>query len=199
MSCAFNSKLVRHASNWARFVKPSLLFFLAVLAGCAHENAGSRAGKIVPVEAAAPSAPVAPATVPIDHTEQVRKDCIEGRRLICGKVLRVSPDGLVVESGYTDLLRPPLTESWIVPGTVSAHRNPAVLELNEPGTACIGLAFLTDIPKRQKVKLFDYVIIMGYPAGQYIYTPAPNVGKTIRKFAAGLDTAVRLNLQAEGK
>jgi hypothetical protein len=119
--------------------------------------------------------------------------------LICGKVLKIFPDGLVVDSGYTDLLRPPLTESWVVPATVSAHRDSAVMELNEPGTPCIGLAFLTDIPKRQNVKQFDYVILMGYPAGQYVYTPAPNVKKTIRKFSAGLDTAVRLNLQPEGK
>jgi len=47
------------------------------------------------------------------------------------------------------------------------------------------------------VKVFDYVVIMGYPAGQYVYTPAPNVKKTIRKFSGGLDAAVRLNLQAE--
>jgi hypothetical protein len=199
MSCAFNAGPVHHLPNGAKLMKPSLMLFLAVLAGCAHENTGIRSGKIAPVEAAAAPAPVAPAAVAIDHAEQVRKDCIGGRRLICGKVLRVSPDGLVVESGYTDLLRPPLTESWIVPGTVSAHRNPAVLELNEPGTPCIGLAFLTDVPKRQKVKQFDYVIIIGYPAGQYVYVPAPNVGKTIRKFSAGLDTAVRLNLQTEGK
>lgn len=133
------------------------------------------------------------------RAEQIRNECIQGRRLICGKVLKIFPDGLVVDSGYTDLLRPPLTESWVVPGTVPAHRNPAVLELNEPGTPCIGLAFLTDIPKRQPVKQFDYVILMAYPAGQYVYTPAPNVKKTIRKFSAGLETAVRLNLQSEKK
>jgi hypothetical protein len=173
-----------------------LLFFLAALAGCAHEKAVVRTQEIAPAPTAAVPAPAASASVNIDRAEQVRMECITGRRLICGKVLKVFPDGLVVDSGYTDLLRPPLTESWIVPGTVSTHRNPAVLELNEPGTPCIGLAFLTDIPKRQKVKQFDYVILMGYPAGQYIYTPAPNVEKTIRKFSAGLDTAVKLNLEA---
>jgi len=94
-------------------------------------------------------------------------------------------------------LRPPLTESWVVPGTATASRDLAVLELNEPGTPCIGLVFLTDLPKRPKVNNYDYVIITGYPAGQYIYAPAPNVEKTIRKFSAGLDTAVRLKLQIE--
>ena len=78
--------------------------------------------------------------VPAMDPEQVRTECIEGRRLICGKVLKISPDGLVVDSGYTDLVRPPLTQSWVIPGTVSASRNPAVLELKEPGAPCIGRA-----------------------------------------------------------
>lgn len=175
-----------------------LLLFVAVLAGCAHENAIVRTGEVAPADTAAPDSRE-PAAATAVRAEEVRKDCIQGRRLVCGKVLKVFPDGLVVDSGYTDLLRPPLTGSWVVPGTVTAHRNAEVLELNEPGTSCIGLAFLTDIPKRQSVKQFDYVILMGYPAGQYVYTPAPNVKKTIRKFAAGLETAVKLNLQSGKK
>ena len=172
-----------------------LLLFVAVLTGCVHENTVVRTGEVAPAETAAAPAPSRPVAAAAVRAEQIRKDCIQGRRLICGKVLKILPDGLVVDSGYTDLLRPPLTESWVVPGTVPAHRNPTVLELNDPGTPCIGLAFLTDIPKRQKVKPFDYVILMGYPAGQYVYTPAPNVKKTIRKFSAGLETAVKLNLE----
>ena len=174
-----------------------LLLLLAVLAGCAHENSGVRTGEIAPAKVAATQATLVPEAAVAVHSEQIRTDCILGRRLICGKVLKIFPDGLVVDSGYTDLLRPPLTQSWIVPGTVSASRNSAILELQEPGTPCIGLVFLTDLPKRQKVKNFDYVVIMGYPAGQYVYTPAPNVEKTVRKFSCGLDTAVRLTLQAE--
>lgn len=176
-----------------------MLCFIAVLTGCAHEKAAVRSAEPAPPETAAAPAQQSPAAVDAVRAEQIRNDCIQGRRLICGKVLKVLPDGLVVDSGYTDLLRPPLTESWVVPGTVPAHRNPAVLELNEPGTPCIGLVFLTDIPKRQKVSQFDYVILMGYPAGQYVYSPAPNIKKTIRKFSGGLATAVRLTLQSEEK
>lgn len=178
----------------AESMRRLLLLSVAVLTGCVHENSVFHTGEVAPAETAAPAPPVPPADSAV-RAEQIRKDCIQSRRLICGKVLKIFRDGLVVDSGYTDLLRPPLTESWVVPGTVPAHRNAAVLELNEPGTPCIGLAFLTDIPKRQTVKQFDYVILMGYPAGQYIYTPAPNVEKTIRKFSAGLETAVNLNLQ----
>jgi hypothetical protein len=173
------------------------LLFLMLLAGCAHENVVVRTGENEPAKAAVAPAPLVPAAAAAVRSEQIRTDCIKGRRLICGRVLKVFPDGLVVDSGYTDLLRPPLIQSWVIPGTVSARRNPTVLELNEPGTPCIGLVFLTDIPKRQKVQQFDYVVLMGYPAGQYVYTSAPDVEKTIRKFSAGLDTAVRLNLLAE--
>ena len=178
-------------------MKLLLLFSLVLLAGCAHQNT-VHTREIAPVQTAAARAPLGPAAAVSVRTEQIRTDCIKGRRLICGKVLKVFADGLVVDSGYTDLLRPPLTQSWVVPGTATANRDPAVLELNEPGTPCIGLVFLTDIPKRPKVHDYDYVIMMGYPAGQYAYTPAPNVEKTIRKFSAGLDTAVRLILQTEG-
>jgi hypothetical protein len=162
-----------------------LPFFLSVvLSGCAAKNADVHTDK----------APPACANI---HSEQVRTDCIKGRRLICGKVLKIVPDGLVVESGYTNIAREPLTRSWLVPSTVTASRNPVALELNEPGTPCIGLAFLTNIPRRPKVKMFDYVIITGYPAGQYVYMPIPNVEKTIRTFSASLDAAIKLNLRAK--
>ena len=168
-----------------------------MLVGCAHESVPVRHGETSSAKTTASPAPPESATAAAVRAEQIRADCINGRRLICGRVLEIVPGGLVVDSGYTDLLRPPLTESWVVSGTVPASRDPSVLELNEPGTPCIGLAFLTDIPRRQKVKKFDYVILIGYPAGQYVYSPAPKVRRTIRKFAGGLDTAVRLTLQAE--
>ncbi|HWW02560.1 MAG TPA: chitobiase/beta-hexosaminidase C-terminal domain-containing protein [Candidatus Acidoferrum sp.] len=178
-------------------MKPLMLFFLVVLAGYARQNAAVGTGEIAPAKTAAAPAPLGAAATASLRAEQIRTDCIKGRRLICGRVLRMFPDGLVVESGCSDLLRPPLTESWVVPGTATTSRDPAVLELNEPGTACIGLVFLTDIPQRPKVNNHDYVVIIGYPAGQYVYSPAPNVGKTIRKYCAGLDTAVRSTCQTE--
>ena len=179
------------SSNLNRLAAMKLLpfFLVAVLSGCATKNAVVHTA-VVQTQTAAP----ANATT---HSEQVRTDCINGRRLICGKVLKIVPGGLVVDSGYTGLLRPPLTRSWVVPASVPASQNPVALELNEPGTPCIGLAFLVNIPPRPKVKIFDYVIIMGYPAGQYVYTPVPNVEKTIRKFSASLDAAIKLNLQAQ--
>jgi hypothetical protein len=184
-------------SNPATVMKFLVLLFVVALGGCAQKSSAVRTGEIAPAKTAAAPAPPGPAAAASVRAEQIRTDCIKGRRLICGRVLQIFPDGLVVDSGYTDLLRPPLTRSWVVPGTATASRDPAVLELKEPGTPCIGLAFLTDIPKRPQVKNYDYVVIMGYPAGQVVYTPAPNIEKIIRKFSGGLDTAVRLNLRAE--
>jgi hypothetical protein len=133
------------------------------------------------------------------HQEQIRAACIQGRRVICGRVTQVLSQGLVVESGYTNLLRRPLTQSWVAPSTVSASRDPRTLEIAEPGSPCVGLVFLTDIPKRPPVHQYDYVLIPGYPCGSFSYTSVPGVTKTIRKFAAGLDTAVRLSLQETQK
>jgi len=59
----------------------------------------------------------------------------------------VLPDGLVVDSGYTDLLRPPLNKSWLIPGSVVASRAANVIEGREPESVCVGLVFLEDIPK----------------------------------------------------
>ena len=135
----------------------------------------------------------------VQRAQQMRAACIENRRSICGKILKVLPDGLVIESGYTNLLRSPLDRSWIVPGTVTASRAPNLIELNEPGAICVGLVFLADTPKSRRVKVnqYDYVVIQAYPAGQYIYTSVGDVRRTVRRFSASLENAVGLNLQAE--
>ena len=135
------------------------------------------------------------------HAEEVRANCLQNRRRICGKVLQVLPEGIVVESGYTDLLRPPLTSSWLVPGTATATRTPNLIERNEPGAICIGTVFLTDLPKAhgKKPKLYDYVILLGYPAGMQTYTSLGTVTKTVRRFTGTVGAAVKLNLTAEEK
>jgi hypothetical protein len=132
-------------------------------------------------------------------TEEIRTACISGRRRICGKVLQIVPEGLVVESGYTNLLRPELSHSWLAPGNVTSSLPPNLVEQNSPGAICIGLVLVTDIPKRPAVKAYDYVILQAYPAGQYNYLPVPTVKKTIRRFSVGLATAVQLNLAAGEK
>jgi hypothetical protein len=135
------------------------------------------------------------------RAEQIRADCIRGRRSICGKILAVLPDGLVVESGYTNLLRQPLTRSWLVPGTVTASRAVNLMEGAVPGSVCFDTVYLTDYPKskRLKPKRYDYVIIQGYPTGQYTYNSLGTIHKTVRRFSAQLSKAVELNLQAEQK
>ena len=128
--------------------------------------------------------------------EQARAGCLEGRRLVCGKILRVLPEGLVVESGYTDLLRPPLTDSWLVSGIVAATRTPNLVESREPGAVCVGTIFLTDLPRARgkKPKPFDYVILLAYPAGETTYTSVGTVQKTVRHFTGTLAAAVRFKV-----
>jgi hypothetical protein len=134
-------------------------------------------------------------------TEKIRADCVQGRRTICGRILKILPDGLVVESGYTNLMRVPLSRSWLAPGTVEATREVNLVEGNEPGCVCTGLVFLTALPKSRstaKPKPYDYVVIQAYPAGQYTYASVGTLQRTVRRFAASLPTAIRLNRDAAG-
>jgi len=134
-----------------------------------------------------------------DEAELIRKDCVAHRRFICGRVMQIVPGGLVVDSGYTSLLKPPAYPSWVVPGNISATRDAAAVEAVAPDSVCIGQVFITDFPKRPPVHRYDYVLIHGYPAGEYDYTPLPGIHKTLRRFAGGVERAVNLNLQARQK
>jgi hypothetical protein len=127
----------------------------------------------------------------------IRTACINGRRCVCGKVIKIVPEGLIVESGYTALMQPPFTGSWLIPSGALVSRDKNLIERDEPASPCIGTVFLIDFPKRPAVKLYDYVLLQAYPAGEYLYTPVPGVEKQIRKFAGGLDTAVKLKVAAE--
>jgi hypothetical protein len=188
---------------------PALALVLAVMVIIARPAMG----QVIPLAAATNAAPIlaVPETAttttnpPQDaralaqKAEEMRTTCINGRRRICGKVLQIMPEGLVVESGYTNLLRPELSHSWLAPGNVTSSLPPNLVEQNSPGAVCVGLVLVTDIPKRPVVKAYDYVIFQVYPAGQYDYMPVPAVKKIIRRFSVGLATAVQLNLAAGEK
>src|SRR4051812_43533425 len=122
---------------------------------------------------------------------ETRAACINGRRCVCGKVIKIVPEGLIVESGYTALMEPPFTGSWVISGGALVNRDPKLIERSEPASPCIGTVLLTDFPKRPTVRLYDYVLLQAYPAGEYHYTPVPGVEKHIRKFAGGLETALK--------
>jgi len=134
----------------------------------------------------------------LERVEQIRAECLQGRRIICGKILKVLPGGLVVDSGYTDLLRPPLSQSWLIPGRVAANRPASLVENREPESACVCVVFLTDLPRLRgaKPKPYDYVSLLAYPTGQFTYTSVGTVQKTVRRFSANLLQAVEWNLKA---
>jgi len=141
------------------------------------------------------SLPAQKSSSPIELREELRARCIEGRRSLCGKIVRLFPNGILVESGYTNLLRAPLTKSWLVPGSAVASPAPGLLESKEPGAICVGTVFLTDLP-RGKPHLYDYVIICGYPTGEFTYTSVGTIKKTVRRFSANVDKAVKTILAA---
>lgn len=131
--------------------------------------------------------------------ERVRNECINGRRRLCGLVLQAGKDGLVVDSGYTDLLRQELSHSWVVPAGVAASRPANLMEENSPGSVCVGLVYVTALPRRPVVRPYDYVVLQAYPAGEYTYAPVQNVKRTIRRFSVELETAIQLNLPTAKK
>jgi hypothetical protein len=133
---------------------------------------------------------------PKKDAREIRAACIVGRRIICGRVLEVTHDGIVVDSGYTSIMQPPFNHSWVVPAETAPKRPTNILEGTAPDSPCVGLVFLTDIPRRPPVHQYDYVIIHGYPAGTYDYKPLKGISKNIRRFSAGLEKAVELNLRA---
>jgi hypothetical protein len=195
----------RHQLNMRRvlMMKLSILFLLAALSVRGQTNGPSAGmpGGDSSTNAGQAQTQTNQALAAMLHEEQVRNDCINGRRSICGKILQILPDGLVVESGYTNLLRDPLTKNWLVPGTVVASRADNLIEQDEPGSVAVGRVFLTDFPKSRKAKpaRYDYVIIEGYPAGEYTYTSLGTIQRTVRHFSAVLAKAVDLNLQAVAK
>ena len=124
------------------------------------------------------------------RVEEIRADCIQNRRIICGKILKVLPDGLVVDSGYTNLMRSPLNHSWLVPGTVTARRAANLVEGHQPEAICIGLVFLTDLPKKPAAKIYDYVNLTGYPTGQYTYVSVGDLRRSVRRFSTKLQKSI---------
>jgi len=131
-------------------------------------------------------------------SEQIRTACIQGRRCVCGRILKVLPSGLVIESGYTSLLRTNFQGAWLIPGTAVASREPNLAETQEPGSVCGGTVFLTDLPRLRgaRINRYDYVVLTAYPAGQYTYTSVGDIRRTVRRFSAGLETAVKLTLES---
>ena len=161
-----------------------LIFFAALLPALAQTNISSSANQTNQSSARD------------QRAAEIRTASINGRRCVCGKVIKIVPEGLIVESGYTDLMHPPFTQSWVIPSGALVNRNSNLIERTEPASPCIGTVLLIDFPKRPTVNLYDYVLLQAYPAGEYLYTPVPGVQKSIRKFAGGLDTAVKIKLEA---
>jgi len=133
--------------------------------------------------------------------EAMRAECIKGRRTICGRIIKMLPSGLIVDSGYTNLMRHPLDRSWLIPATVEAERDANLIEKNEPDCVCVGLVYLTDLPKsrRTKPKIMDYVVLHAFPAGHYTYNSVGTTERTVRHFSASLPIAVKLDLQVGQK
>ncbi len=68
------------------------------------------------------------------------------------------------------------------------------MEEKRPDAVAVGVVLLVSFPKRPEVKLYDYVVIRGYPAGEAVYAPVPGAEKKARRFSASLDRAVKITM-----
>jgi hypothetical protein len=171
-----------------------MFFVFAVLSTSAQTNSLELDGRAQPT----PTATNEGLTTAL-RFQKVRMDCIRARRIICGKVIKVLPDGLVVESGYTNLMRAPINKSWLIPGNVVASRPTDLVEANEPDAVCVGFVFLVDLPKShgkpKKPKLYDYVNLEAFPVGTHTYTSVGAVQHTVRRFTTKLSNATLWNFR----
>lgn len=136
----------------------------------------------------------------MQRVHALRAECIAQRRMICGKILKVLPEGIVVDSGYTNLMRPALNHSWLISGTTVAERATNLVESAEPDSVCMGQVFLTELPKvpaGRELKRFDFVVLEGFPMGTCTYASVGTVQHTVRKFSTKLTSAVRWKYGAE--
>lgn len=175
----------------------ALFLFAVLLDARAQPSSPAAAAAKLPPPPPAVAAMATNDPVGLMHlSENIRGQCISDRRQICGRIIQMLPEGVVVESGYTNLLREPLTGSWLVPGSAEIDRTAKLLESTEPGAVCVGRIFLTDLPRSRGAKpaRYDYVIIEAYPAGEYTYTSIGTVQHTVRKFSANLNRAVDYNV-----
>ena len=181
-------------------MRTALLLFLVALSASAQTNSPAPSGRSGALQSQPESAAD---SAMAQRYEQTRVECIQARRIICGKIIKVLPDGLVIESGYTNLMRAPLNKSWLIPGTVVASRPANLVEANEPGTICVGLVFLADQPKGRgkpkKPKVYDYVDVEGFPLGQYTYTSVGSIQRTVRQFTTKLARATQWRFDQSGK
>jgi hypothetical protein len=170
-----------NASN--QMVKYSLPFFFAAASLFAQTNTLPNAASSTNENLAV-----------LQHVEELRAQCIQNRRMICGKIIKIMPEGIVVDSGYTNLMRAPLNQSWLIPASVAAERATNVVEATAPDAICFGKVFVIDVPKPPRgtqPKLFDYVVLEGFPMGHYTYASVGTVQHTVRQFSTKVTTAVR--------
>jgi len=170
-------------------VKLGLLFVFAISSLYAQTNAPQAANPVASENAAI-----------LQHVEELRARCIQERRMICGRILKILPEGIIVDSGYTNLLRAPLNQSWLISGSAEAARATNYVESAAPDSACLGQVYLIDLPKPPRgmtPKLYDYVVLEGFPMGKYTYTSVGTVQHTVRQFSAKITTAVRWRYSQE--
>jgi hypothetical protein len=123
--------------------------------------------------------------------EILRNRVFQTCRIIWGRVVQKLPGGLLVDSGEDPLPGVVTGEPEFEPnGDMGTTGRTEADEVNEPGAKCTGLVFLTDDPQSATAVVGDYVQVLAYRNGNYVYRPASGGPKSVRKFTADFDKAV---------
>jgi hypothetical protein len=103
--------------------------------------------------------------------EKLKGDLIKESRTISGKVIQKIPEGLLVDNAWSSYVTETIREP-------------------SPATEYTSLCLLIDYPEYDQTVDGDYIHILAYPAGQYVYTTVNNSQKTVRKFTVDFQKAI---------
>jgi hypothetical protein len=115
---------------------------------------------------------------------RLKAKLVQGSRRVDGKVLQKISEGLLVESG--DLERALQEHNERVYGDTGG----VTFESGIPGGEALGLVLLVDYPDPNMTDE-GHVDIIAYPLGLFSYDTLNKSSKTVRKFSADLETAIR--------
>src|SRR5580700_1179538 len=92
-----------------------LLLFVSmpVLAQTNNFNAATQSNQVPGLPSGQFQNQTNPAVSYAQYIAKIREGCIQNRRVVCGRILKILPEGMVIDSGYTNLMRPPLNRSWL--------------------------------------------------------------------------------------
>ena len=111
-------------------------------------------------------------------------------RTVSGKIIQKIPEGLLVESGQSEIDQVGHTDvEFDRMGNMSTSTTATLQEGDTARSLCLGLVLLEDHPRYDQLVDDNVVVILAYPDGQFSYKSVGGGQKTVRKFTADFNRA----------